>query len=76
MIANLADAQVVLNDQVQTITLLRERNKELEETITWALVSNGDFKPRGTNDGAYWWRTELQKRAKLKWDGEKYITKK
>jgi hypothetical protein len=41
--------------------------------IEWALGVRGNFKQRKEGDGPFWWRSELQKRAGLKWDGEKFI---
>lgn len=42
--------------------------------LAWALGTNGTFKPQGTMDGKYWWRSELAERAGLKWDGARYAT--
>jgi hypothetical protein len=43
------------------------------DALTWALGAGGSFPTRPVGKGAYWWRSELQKRAGLKWDGEKFI---
>lgn len=42
-----------------------ERIIQLENAIRWALGENGDFPPREEGQGAYWWRTELRRRAGL-----------
>lgn len=49
------------------------RTERLMDAITWALGANGDFAERGPNDAAFWWRSELRRRAGLDWDGEKYV---
>lgn len=36
-----------------------------EQAILWALGENGDFRLRPKGAGAYWWRTELRKKAAL-----------
>jgi len=43
------------------------------DAFTWALGAGDSFPERPEGKGAYWWRSELQKRAGLKWDGEKFI---
>jgi len=53
--------------------LAETRVAELEAAITWALGAGEDFQPRPEDKGAYWWRSELQKRARLMWDGGKFI---
>lgn len=47
--------------------------KRLERAVRWALGELGDFpgRPRAPGEGAFWWRTELQKRAGLRWDHRK-----
>lgn len=35
----------------------------LTEAIQWALGEKGDFPARSSGTGAYWWRSELRKRA-------------
>ena len=47
--------------------------ERLQAALTWALGANGDFRQRGTMDGAFWWRGELAERAGLKWDGAQYV---
>ena len=37
--------------------------EKLDAAIKWALGENGDFAQRPEGAGAYWWRTELRKRA-------------
>lgn len=44
------------------------------DAIEWALGANGDFPDREPGDGAYWWRSELQRRAGLEWDGKKFVS--
>ena len=34
----------------------------LEAIIMWALGEQGNFPPRKTGKGSYWWRTEMRKR--------------
>jgi hypothetical protein len=41
--------------------------------LRWALGVNGEFPTRKDGQGAYWWRTELQRRAGLYWDGKRFI---
>jgi len=53
---------------------LKEENERLRNAIVWALGAGKEFKPQGTKDGKYWWRGELETRAGLEWDGEKYIS--
>jgi hypothetical protein len=48
---------------------------EYMDAITWALGANGDFRSRNDGEGSYWWRKELQERAGLVWNGEKFIQK-
>ena len=50
-----------------------EEAKRLEDAIIWALGAGESFPLREDEQDAYWWRSELQKRAGLKWDGEKFI---
>lgn len=45
---------------------LRRRCERLESSVRWALGESGDFRSRKDGEGAYWWRTELRKRAELK----------
>lgn len=49
---------------------LEAQAKRLERALRWALGELGEFpgRERGPNDGAWWWRTELQRRAGLRWD--------
>ena len=54
-------------DQVQPVVI------RLRLAIEWALGAGENFKPCKKGDGPYWWRAELQQRAGLKWDGEKFI---
>ena len=42
----------------------RAENAALREAIAWALGESGNFPPREDGEGAYWWRTELRKRAR------------
>jgi len=42
-----------------------DRVRELEDAIRWALGEVGDFPARGPAQGAYWWRSELLRRARL-----------
>ena len=44
---------------------LKARVAELEAAVRWALGEEGDFPLRGDGQGAYWWRTELRRRAAL-----------
>ena len=37
--------------------------RKLERAIRWALGEIGEFPPREEGRGAYWWRTELRRRA-------------
>lgn len=47
----------------------QERVLELESAIRWALgyeqADGSDFRERRPGEGAYWWRSELEARAKL-----------
>lgn len=40
-----------------------EEVERLREAIAWALGEVGDFRHREPGEGAYWWRTELRRRA-------------
>lgn len=44
---------------------LTARVKELEGALRWALGEEGEFPFRAEVQGAYWWRTELRRRALL-----------
>jgi hypothetical protein len=44
----------------------KERVKQLEDAIRWALGEGDDFPPRMEGQGKYWWRTELRLRAAIK----------
>jgi hypothetical protein len=37
--------------------------RRLRRAVKWALGENGDFEQRPEGAGAYWWRTELRRRA-------------
>lgn len=37
--------------------------RRLRRAVKWALGENGDFPIRQDGQGAYWWRTELRRRA-------------
>lgn len=39
--------------------------RRLQMAVRWALGEVGDFPMRQEGQGAYWWRTELRKRAGL-----------
>lgn len=47
---------------------------KLIKAICWALGENGEFPERKTGEGAYWWRTELRRRAKTMKSRELVIT--
>ena len=51
-------------DQAAGRILAAELNR-LHDVIRWALGENGDFAQRPEGKGAYWWRTELRRRANL-----------
>ena len=57
----------IIGGQVQPVV------RRFRCAIEWALGVRGHFKQRKEGDGPFWWRNELQKRAGLKWDGEKFI---
>jgi hypothetical protein len=44
----------------------KERVKQLEDAIRWALGEGDDFPPCEEGQGKYWWRTELRRRAAIK----------
>ena len=67
--ANLLRANL---DGVDWYKQSREEADRYREALVWALGAGGDFPLRETNQGFYWWRSELQKRAGLEWDGEKF----
>jgi hypothetical protein len=48
------------------------REQRYFDALCWAL-GTGDFAPRQPGQGAFWWRPELQRRAGLKWDGDKFV---
>ncbi len=39
--------------------------RRLQMAVRWALGEVGDFPMRQNGQGAYWWRTELRRRAGL-----------
>lgn len=41
-----------------------ERAERAEKAIAWALGESDEFPPREPGQGAYWWRTELRRRAR------------
>lgn len=44
---------------------LRKEVERLKSAISWALgEGDSDFRPREIYEGAYWWRTELRRRAR------------
>lgn len=43
----------------------REEAERYRRAITWALGEEGDFPTRQPDEGNYWWRTELRRRAAL-----------
>lgn len=47
---------------------LEAQNRRYERALRWALGELGEFRHREDGEGAFWWRTELQKRAGLAWD--------
>jgi hypothetical protein len=49
----------------QELIDLRVRLELLEAAIRWACGEEGDFKMRDIEDGPYWWRKELRRRASL-----------
>ena len=57
----------VIPAQVQPVVI------RLRLAIEWALGVGEEFKPRKKGGGPYWWRDELEQRAGLKWDGEKFV---
>lgn len=50
----------------------KSAEQRLLDALRWALGSGGEFPARGAGQGAYWWRTELMRRAGLHWDGEQF----
>jgi hypothetical protein len=40
-----------------------DAHNKLRMAVRWALGEVGDFGPRPEGVGAYWWRTELRRRA-------------
>ncbi len=44
---------------------MEEQCDRLRGAIEWALGENGRFIGRGKNNGAFWWRKELRRRAAL-----------
>jgi hypothetical protein len=41
----------------------RKRIQQLEGAIRWACGEIGEFPPRKEGQGAFWWRSELRRRA-------------
>ena len=54
-----------LLDEVRDLKTERER---YEGAINWAMGCYGNFRERRDPEGPYYWRTELAKRAKLKYN--------
>lgn len=51
---------------IHAVTTAKEALREirrLRRAVRWALGENGDFAQRPDGAGAYWWRTELRRRA-------------
>ena len=42
---------------------LNDDNFRLNEAVEWALGERGDFAHQTGDEGTYWWRNELRKRA-------------
>jgi hypothetical protein len=40
-------------------------NTRLWDVILWLDGQQGEFRPRGKNEGAYWWRKEMLERASI-----------
>lgn len=45
------------------MTAQEKQLAKLRRAIRWALGELGEFVPRPEGAGAYWWRTELKRRA-------------
>ena len=56
-----------LLDEVRDLKAERDR---LRDAINWAMGCGGDFHERSGHEGPYYWRTELAKRASLKYNFE------
>lgn len=67
------DPQAVADALRPRIAAILAREAAMREALVWALGAGDDFRPRGTMDGPYWWRSELAERAGLAWDGERYV---
>lgn len=55
--------EMLIGEHAITTRKLERRMKKLESAIRWALGEKGDFPQRQDGQGAYWWRTELRRRA-------------
>jgi hypothetical protein len=50
---------------LERLLQLRKAHNRMENAIRWALGETDDFPPREPGQGAFWWRTELRRRAGL-----------
>lgn len=67
---DLTNAKVAQTDEL--VKAEREL-AEVRSAIEWALGAGDDFPERQKGQGAYWWRKELAKRARLEWSGVEYV---
>lgn len=58
-----ADEHAIACNLLATIDERDRVIRKFEEAIAWALGEADDFPHRREGEGAYWWRTELRKRA-------------
>lgn len=47
----------------EKLAAAEQENQRLTMAVRWALGEVGEFRDRGPRDGAFWWRTELRRRA-------------
>lgn len=57
--------EVALEERTAQLVAAEAALKAAREAIIWALGESGEFPLRGPNDGAYWWRKDLRKRAAI-----------
>lgn len=61
--ADLNDAVRQLAKQSRDLDSCERRLLALGQAVKWALGENGEFKPRPSKGGSFWWREELRRRA-------------
>ena len=59
-----------LNEALDEFEKVKAERDRYKGAINWAMGCSGDFRERSGHEGLYYWRTELAKRASLKYNLE------